>query len=427
MFLNKLLDRGDKMTLIKKLDTIYMPKIKDLPIGKASTVEELWNNLIVTYLPAKEAIIKWHNFLLNYINKKDATFAIRFFNTASKERYDDLRRGFLTKTNQDYSFFYTDNFFAAYFKKMAIDNFIPSIDEFLDAFNSRNFPSRFGRNTSNERELLAIPQGRDPGIGRAGFKLAHIFDVGRNYYFEGKKYSLRDIVTKYFPGGNRSDWRDCIDNNGKFKLRNIDVSPDAKKFIIAHFLRFVHPLNYFLAPKRGCEKNAKCGDIAEYLPLINHAYYYNYNMYGRIYAEYLKLIMANEVKRDYYPQDKINIKYGLKMKKYNKEIASNKNNVGSKINKIGNLDEDLRICIVLEYLINPNTSFRQIEREYLNIDSQARGGGFVAKDIINKMGVSAAKKGVLTKISIEDEIRTSSGEYKQTLITINSKLEENSV
>ena len=418
---------AENITLLKKLETIHMPKIKDLPTGEASTVEELWDKLIISYIPSKEAIIKWHNLLLGYINKEDATFAIRFFNNTPKDRYDDLRRGFLTKTNQGYSFFYTDNFFAAYFQKMAIDNFVPSIDEFLDAFNNRRFPSRFGRNTSNERALLAVPQGKDPGIGTAGFKLAHIVDVGRNYYFEDKNYSLREIVAKYFPGGNRSDWRDCIDNNGKYKLRNIDVSPDAKKFIIAHFLRFVHPFNYFLAPKRGCEENMKCRDIAEYLPLINHAYEYNLNLYGSIYTEYLKLIMASEAKRDYYPQDTINIKYGLKEEKYNKEITSDKNNVVSKINKISNLEEGLRICIVWEYLTNPNTSFRKIEREYLNIESQARGGGFVAKDIINKMGVVAAKKGVLSKISIEDEIRTSSGEYKQILITINSMLEENNV
>lgn len=51
--------------------------------------------------------------------------------------------------------------------------------------------------------------------------------------------------------------------------------------------------------------------------------------------------------------------------------------------------------MVFEYLRNPDTSFRKLETEFLHIDSQARGGGFIAKEILNSMGIMAYHKGML--------------------------------
>ena len=103
------------MKLIDKLNSIDKPKIEQLPQGKAITIENLWNDLLKKYLPDKETVIKWHNLLIEYIKSDKAVFAIRAFNNEKPERYGDLRRGFLTQTSNDYSFFYTDNYFSAFF------------------------------------------------------------------------------------------------------------------------------------------------------------------------------------------------------------------------------------------------------------------------------------------------------------------------
>lgn len=82
------------MTLIEKLGTINLPKVAPLAEGYASTIEELWNTVIVPKLPHCDVVLKWHRTLMDYVASPNAMFAIRGCNTAPKERYDDLRRGF---------------------------------------------------------------------------------------------------------------------------------------------------------------------------------------------------------------------------------------------------------------------------------------------------------------------------------------------
>lgn len=324
------------MQLIDKLNSIDKPKIEQLPQGKAITIENLWNDLLKKYLPDKETVIKWHNLLIEYIKSDKAVFAIRAFNNEKPEKYGDLRRGFLTQTNNDYSFFYTDNYFPAYFYKMAIDKFVPDFEEFCSLLYERKFPSRFGQITSQEREMMAVKMGRDPGINKAGFKLSHIMNVGKGYYYDQQELSLiKKIVNKYFPRGERTNWRLVKQNESEsYYLRNLDVPQEARKFIVAQFLRLVHPLNMFLSPKRGCEKNSVCADIGEYDKLINYAYQYNMETYPEIYKEYLSLIMFDEDSPIYCDgHDRIDIEYGsyikdvpetmeeIEIKKFEKQIA----------------------------------------------------------------------------------------------------------
>ena len=95
------------MTLLEKLNTINVPRVAPLQDGKAITVEEFWDSFIVPHLPPKDVVLKWHGVLMEYVNRPDAMFAIRGYNTAAKDNYDSLRRGFLTRTNAGYFFFYT--------------------------------------------------------------------------------------------------------------------------------------------------------------------------------------------------------------------------------------------------------------------------------------------------------------------------------
>ena len=84
--------------------------------------------------------------------------------------------------------------------------------------------------------------------------------------------------------------------------------------------------------------------------------------------------------------------------------------------------KELELRIVAEYLVNPKTSFRKLEREYMGIDSPARGGGFVAKNIVNSYGIGAEMKGILANNTIDSVILNAAGKKKSTLLAIKELL-----
>ena len=416
------------MSLVNKLTRIDEPHVVPLQNGESKTIEEFWNTFISCKLPKKDIVLKWHEVLLKYVTQPDAMFVIRGYNTASKDAYDTLRRGFISKTNAGYSFFYTDNFHAAYFLKMALDGYVPTVEGMIDAYNSRRFPARFGPITSNEKSIMAMPQGRDPGIQNAGYKIAHILNVGMDYFVDGKSISLSQIIHKYFSGGKRSDWKLHNDMNGEFFLRNYEVHPNARRFLIAEFLRFVHPFNYFLTPKKNCAATPVAKDIAEYKPLIDFVQAKYATLYGDAYNEFISLVMSE--KTIFSPVEGnniINLKYGL-----NNIKPPVLKTISTKAIKTGNLQnsnrsvsfnsasitKDVEVSMVREYLVNSKTSFRKLEKQFVGIDSPARGGGFIAKKIINSYGITADMKGILSNNSIESVILSSTGKLKETLTMI---------
>ncbi len=423
------------MTLISKLNTISKPRMNRLQDGEVQTIDEFWEQFIEPNLPEKEIVLQWNRVLIEYVKRIDAMYAVRGYNTAPKDNYDSLRRGFLTKTSEQYSYFFTDNFHAAYYMKMARDGYVADVDEMIEVYNTRQFPARFGRDTENERVMIALPKGKDPGIQRNGYKIAHVINVGKDYYWEGECYSLTDIMKKYLPRGERGDWKKSKDSNGEYYVREFDVKPEARKFVVAEFLRFVHPFNYFLTPKKNCSFSAVCKDIAEYQPVIDYVRNKYAYIYGKEYQEFLDLIMidkrtviSEETKKD------INLKYSLTLKKDDKlqNVRKNKNSLLDKQSKenannqmmsevmvIKNSSlEEAYYYMIKEYLYNPKASFRELERRYMGIDSQSRGGGFQAKSILNSYGVIAKNKGVLSDKMIEQEIEEASGIYKDTLIKV---------
>lgn len=416
--------------LLNKLATIYTPKVPALTTGYACTIDDFWNSFILPKLPDPSVVLAWHKVLIEYVNAPDAVFAIRYYNNAPKDRYDDLRRGFLSKTNQNYSFFYTDNFHAAYFAKMASDGFAPTKKELLDAYLNRQFPSRFGRDTANERSMMAVPKGPDPGIQTAGYKLAHIINVGTDYYINGKAYTLSKLIEAYYPRGLRTDWKLHTDATGTYYLRDFSPIPEARKILVAEYLRFVHPFNYFLTPKSTCSQTPMCKDIAEYQPLVDFVREKIAAIYGELYEEYLDLIMVDKSSFAHSNgQHVINLKYGHNLK--SSQAVSSAQPTGASTHSAphqssialqpvhsASTPKKLEIQIVKEYLSNPATSFRKLERQFLGIDSQARGGGFIAKTIVNSYGVTAQDKGLLSHTSLDIAIANSSGKLKQALCLI---------
>ena len=338
------------MTLLEKLSTIDKPYIKPLQPGEAESISRFWDAFLMPRLPDAQTVLEWHKLLMQYIKTDYPTFAIRGYNSFPPDQYGNLRRGFLTDT-QEFSFFYTDNFFAFYIQKMCLDGFVPAVKELISAFNNRQFPSRFGRNTIEERELLAVKQGKDPKISAAGFKLAHILPIGKGYVWDGHVLGSKEILEYYFPKGERDDWKLVQDKTGSYYKRQLQVNSKAKRYAIAHFLRFVHPFNYFLCPKKDFEFNDKCKELAEYPPLLCYAHDFMLKMYGNAYREFLDLIMVPQNYNDKLfnkQNNQIKVQFGLPFVPKQPKIQPKEK---QEMNNIEKIRQDLQTLDLKELII----------------------------------------------------------------------------
>lgn len=304
----------------------YNSTLPKYPTGSAyCTIADFYEEFIVPRLPDTQTVIEWTKLLLNYVKQDDAVFAIRaFFSwqnvknnpadsdsqlaiTNGKKVGDNnpysLRRGFLTEfKNSKYKFFYSDNFLAAYFMKMAYDGFVPLYGDFISELQNRTFPARFGRSCAAERAIAAYningKTAKDPGIQRAGYKVAHVIDSGTNYVNSSGNHGLSQICNCYFPRGWYSDWKF---SNGYYSRQLSNTQ--GIDYLKAHFLRFVCPINYFLAPKANINKKVYQSygqtsglttnkpDIAELPELQKYVIGQFYNLYGKVYVDYLDAIM----------------------------------------------------------------------------------------------------------------------------------------
>ena len=227
-----------------KLEKIAIPHLS----GKAKTIADFYNIFIEPYLPDREQVIRWHKILKEYVKKTDEnlTLGFRAGNTAGK-----LRRGWETATDDNYHFFYTDNFFAHYFYKLACDtDYKLDKEEFFDLMTSKDFPVRFKFPMGKKEKKYASfkVDGKNPGLNLSGYKLAHIIDAGQDYYIDGKKYGMADILKDFFPLGEEKHWN----KNNKFCRKLLIKEEDkkiARQLAEMSFLRMVHPMNYFLSPK----------------------------------------------------------------------------------------------------------------------------------------------------------------------------------
>ena len=316
-----------KTELEKKLEQINRNKKvqsyekTEEPIG---TIKEFWETFIVPRLPGENQIDiykEWFELLKKYCDDDDAVYAIRCFSNTcgGSKNYKTLRRGFYTKTNQAYSFFYTDNYFSAYFLKMAMDGYVPEYEEFKNCMLSRKFPARFGPHDSKyEKPKAAYAiNGKDPGFAINGYKIAHIIDAGMNYDFRGKETGLAEICKTFFPRGDYNDWKEEVDSYGACYVRRLsDLNDEAREILKAHFLRFTCPFNYVLTPKKSCHICHKNGinDIAEHPAFQQYAREQFYKLFGEEYKKYLECLKIHGLSSMDDPGNfKIDIEYDTLM------------------------------------------------------------------------------------------------------------------
>ncbi len=336
--------------------------------GKAGTVIEFWDKFVSDKTPQKEdtgkedkdwlkkCVMNWHNMFMEYIERDDAVFAIRGGASAGY-----LRRGWLTKVaNDNYSFFYADNDFAFILYSIimcgySLDDPKAFADEFYETLKAFKLPKDIpwlkDRNKAikkeEERHYSCFPvhfhkyggesnEDKKENIYNAMmleapncplatyYKHSHITGVRDAYVFESGPVPASYFDT-FFPLGESEDWKwDSNINNYTRKIEICDNEKEkVKRWIKAEFLRFVDPLNHFLAPKAPYQgiiynsfKNtdgAESNDIAEYPPLLALIRTRYQEVYGDEYKRFLETILAPDVSDKLeYVKKEIKLEYDSK-------------------------------------------------------------------------------------------------------------------
>lgn len=413
------------MTLQDKLDNIGKPKLNSFEKGNSKTVKDFWEIFIEPRLPKNiDVVIAWHNLIKAYVKMPNTVLGFRTGNTAGQ-----LRRGWETVTNDGFSFFYTDNYFSHYFYKMSYDEYVPSLEEFYALMKSRKFPVRIlspmgTKNEPWEKEYAAFNiSGKNPGLGKAGYKLAHILDAGKNFNFNGENLGVAEICRRYFTLGEVCDWEKNAASNLYSRTLTIpnEDKRNARALAEACFIRMVHPMNYFLSPKASNKgkiynKYVKGHDIGEDVNLLSYVkmkFHERYTKNGIDYfQDFMDLVYPFEDSCHEDGNTVLNLTYSATP--LNEYMNGNNNGPQKTANEFS--DENcLEIELAYEYLYNPDTSFRKLEKEVMKIDSPTRGGGYKARTIINNLGIEADKKGILSARSIDEELKNAMGTYRRTL------------
>ena len=345
------------ISLQEEISQIYVWHNSSLPpfgTEHASTIKEFYNNFIEPRLPKADTVIGWTKYLMNYVSKKDAVFAIRIFanwmsvfNTPSRSDQNlyyrnhlsgnnpyVLRRGFLTEfKNESFSYFFNDNDFAKYFMKMALDGFVPQNGELLLSLKNKSFPARFNPCCKEEKVKSAYDiSARSPNID---LYLGHVVDSGMNFISGKNSYGLAEVCENFFPRGSYDDWDTAT------KVRTLSYNHGQKlggnsglDYLKAHFLRFTCPINYFLSPKSNSSKKYQqtgssatvaYKNIAELKELQEYIIGRFSQLYGQVYTDYLNAIM---------------------WKKDNNTVEQELKRINSKLNQLGDTVIDLRYSSV---------------------------------------------------------------------------------
>jgi len=311
------------MSLLNKLSLVNRPALQTMEDGTVRTIKEYYDTFIEPHLPRNvNNVIAWHKVLKEYVRKPDAVLGLRTGNVAGS-----LRRGWDTVTTDGYSFFYADNFCAHYYYKLAYDaDWEPNLEEFYGIMKNKQFPVRFPyfMDRAEKKRASFIVNGRNPGLGGAGYYLAHIIDAGDNCVFNGRTIGMAAIVNEYFNLGRVADWT-LDEATQKYCRANFDIpqdkKADARKLAEICFLRMVHPMNYYLSPKSK----------------IN----------GRIYNEYerngqIKNNISDDINVASYVRQQLHNRYTVDGTDYFQEFLDLVNPVDDEVHEDGNTVINIR-------------------------------------------------------------------------------------
>lgn len=323
----------------------------------AETIDDFYRDFIKDRLPDPDVVRSWHRMLLEYAATPGAVFPIRDGNTKNM-----LRRGWLVRVNNEFSYMFADNDLASYIYKMALDGFCPEKKDFFECMTAFKAPADIdwltAKNRTNiknpeyqnvERRFVSMPVhfnqiggktypdkaeseqnafiNTAPApvccLGEYGYKHAHIFDVKGTYCINGQEQEWKHITT--FDLGRQSDykWDPAIGNFAWDRQLPTREKDALKQLAIAHFLRFLDPINHFLSPMLGNNKFTKWDgefslDIAEYEHLQLYMMEKKEALFGQEFLKYRKTVCAPAPTETVDPLEKIDLVYHEKsvMKPY---------------------------------------------------------------------------------------------------------------
>ncbi|UOQ50681.1 hypothetical protein [Hymenobacter cellulosivorans] len=245
------------------LSTAQLPYV---PFQTVSTVGECYAAYVEPYLPAPDVVQHWNELLLAYVAQPQAIVFIRRYATYAQKQRDTLRRGFLTLDPTGFGYVYCDNSIAQLIFAQALSGRKPTLAELNAAIADRSFPVSTIL-SGLERQQLTFGLAPSPQLGRRGWKLSHLHSVNGGYDFD-----YQSTCQHLFPRGHYAWWGtpDHI-----YRLDS-PVSPDDREKMVAHFLRTVHPANYFLSPGRRHQAGADVGENPLLLAFVNEQFQQRY-------------------------------------------------------------------------------------------------------------------------------------------------------
>ena len=223
--------------------------------GEVFCVQDLYDNYIVKYLKEEEVvtdtIIKWHNLLVAYCERPDAILLSRLYESGSNKGTGgwDNRRGAYTENsfgNKVDRYAFASNNFPRLIFSMAINGYVPEMDDFVKIMRDREISlySIYGT-TTVEKEISAFTaKVYNKAFYYEGMYLAHIIAIGDYPFFNHEEIDINTI----FPLGLPEDWKYDEKSQCVIRKNNYVWSNKEREVAVAHFLRFVDPLNYFLIP-----------------------------------------------------------------------------------------------------------------------------------------------------------------------------------
>ena len=266
------------------MEKLRKHKFNSLNSGKAENIEDFFNQIIKPQFEHVNEIKKTHETLLKYIEHPETTLFLRLYGSFSKDNYDLLRRGFLTRFPDRTKMVFCDNTFSMLFTGLKLSGQTINENELIDFFNQEKLICSFGL-TSNEKELSFYTNNKAVRIplNSKGYYLAHIKPTGYGYSDLCNR-NLRE----FFPNPDRKEW----DRDSKIRNAKNNLNETQKSLLKAHFIRLVHPLNSFLVPKRDhliyTGKN-----IGEELELIKYVKSYLEKEFPKEYQEFENLTLAH--------------------------------------------------------------------------------------------------------------------------------------
>lgn len=280
------------MSIADFFHNIRRQECPELPSGTDNNIEGFFNNCIRHTLPNVETIIAWNALLDRYVKDPEAIFFVRR-NACGRDAQGNwnIRRGFLTKHADGFQYVFVDNSFSMFFYSMAINNYVPEYEDFKQFILSRQI--RCGSFAiSMERKHRAFKTGSAPVINSKGWKLSHIFSANGDYDFD-----YAHDIEKICPLGTYDEFVPHDGSDYPYRYFDYNLSDEDKSKIKAHFLRVVHPINYFLSPQyKGVNKShlfEEGSDIGEYGPLLNYCKKYLQEVYGQLFVDYENRIKTN--------------------------------------------------------------------------------------------------------------------------------------